>query len=1334
VLDLGEELLYLAQQAADSHSPGEETLNNQRKLILDAARRTLQAEATLWLAHDVVYRLTGQSQGTQAPDDLAGAISEVMRGCLEKRCPCLAESADSTVHWTVDQAGNRGLVCAAPLLLRDPRASQLLGALQVQRPDGPPFSVEEVQLLEGLAIQAALAFEANLRLATEQWRLQQLSLVREVSLQIADLHDLDEIASQITRLIQQTFDYYYVAILTLEQDQEFLQFRASAGPVFDGDYSQAYSLALQVRLGEGIIGYVAQTGVELLANDISREPRYRALDALPETRSEATLPLRARDRLLGVLDVQSNQINDFDETDMLVLRALAGNIAMAVDGARMYSALQRRASQLATVYEVSSAITSILDQEKLLDEVVDLIQKRFGYPYVHLYSVHPGRRKIFYEAGSGLRSRLLSEQNFYLDLDAEQGIIAWAAQHGETVLANDVSQEPRYLPSPVEPDETRSELAVPLVFGGEVLGVLDIQSEQVNAFRVDDRYLFEALADHIAIAMRNAYLYRSEVWRRQVADSLREVAGLLSAEMDQDHVLAAILAELRRSLPLDLAAIWLLDGEDQGDEQENLPALHLAAVVGADDLDLEIGLTPEDVLESNRTRISAEVAQDASGWLQQALQAQNPVVRTVDSAYEPLGAALQFPPDYSAIAAPLRVGDQPRGVLVLAHRTAGRYGSEARGMTAAFASYAAVAIENARLYEEAHEQAWVSTVLLQVANATQALTNLHELLATVVHITPMLAGVRACLLYILDDEGDFVPAVASGLNASQQAEFERWRFAPGDVPALDHLVVERQPVILYGGEDDQRLTSILYPEVLVDRKRQPSLSVLVPLAARNQVLGVLLVDYSNPPLSNSKTADAFFDERLAILQGIAHQTAIAVDNIRLLKSQKEEAYVSVALLQVAQAVVSSNDLDEALGSIVRITPILVGVKRAVIFLWDEAQKVFRLSQSYGLPRAAEVDSYSLGEFPLLDAVLIEDTLLAHPLWGEISASDQVPEDWTYLAAPDGNKVDEYLENAPCLLIAFPLSVKGKVLGVFLVEEPEPIPGEGFSASNTNRRLRGKRLEIITGISQQAALAIQNDFLQYEMVEQERLEREMQLAREIQRAFLPQSVPDLPGWELKVRWRTAREVGGDFYDYFRLPGNRLGMVIADVADKGMPAALFMTLVRTLVRATVTEIDSPADVLERANDIIVPDAPSGMFVTIFYAVLDLDTGELEFANAGHNLPVVMRGQSCQLELLRRGGMALGVQEGNHIQGWKTRLEAGDYLILYTDGVTEAFSPQGEVFGEPRLYQTIESAAVCKSDAGDLTAQDVLEKIDQAVLEFIGDGLPSDDLTLLVLRRQE
>ncbi len=359
VLELGEELLYLAAQAAKSQSTAEEGLENQRKFILATAKRAFQADATLWLADGVVCQLTGTPDGTAASEDLTGSISELMQFCLEKRRPCLADSAQSSAFWPVDEKEQSGLSCAAPMLLRDPDggADQRLGALQIQRSSGPQFSHGEVELLEGLAIQAGLALQAGLRLAKEQWRL------------------------------------------------------------------------------------------------------------------------------------------------------------------------QRRASQLSTIYQVSSAITSILDQEQLLGEVVDLIQKRFGYPYVHLYSVHTGRRKIFYEAGSGERSQLLHEQNFALDLDSERGIIPWVAQQGLTMLANDVSQEPRYQPSPLAPDMTRSELAVPLVFGETVLGVLDIQSEQVNAFGEDDRFLFEALADHIAIAMRNAQLYRSEVWRRRVADGLPRGGG-----------------------------------------------------------------------------------------------------------------------------------------------------------------------------------------------------------------------------------------------------------------------------------------------------------------------------------------------------------------------------------------------------------------------------------------------------------------------------------------------------------------------------------------------------------------------------------------------------------------------------------------------------------------------------------------------------------------------------------------------------------------------------------------------------------------------------------------
>jgi len=256
-----------------------------------------------------------------------------------------------------------------------------------------------------------------------------------------------------------------------------------------------------------------------------------------------------------------------------------------------------------------------------------------------------------------------------------------------------------------------------------------------------------------------------------------------------------------------------------------------------------------------------------------------------------------------------------------------------------------------------------------------------------------------------------------------------------------------------------------------------------------------------------------------------------------------------------------------------------------------------------------------------------------------------------------------------------------------------------------------------------------------MVERERLEREMQLAREIQRAFLPHSLPKLPGWDMQVNWRPARQVGGDFYDFFELPDGRFGLVIADVADKGMPAALFMTLVRTLVRATVRDLASPAAVLRRVNNLIVPDATGGMFVTLAYAVLDLKTGELTIANAGHNPPLWLRCKGCQLEDIQRTGMALGVLEDNPFEERTCKIGKGDFLILYTDGVTDAFSPEGDDFGDQRLRQAIGDA--CQSTTipdgpASLTAQQMLDAIDQQVVAFVADAVPSDDLTLLVLKR--
>jgi serine phosphatase RsbU (regulator of sigma subunit) len=242
-----------------------------------------------------------------------------------------------------------------------------------------------------------------------------------------------------------------------------------------------------------------------------------------------------------------------------------------------------------------------------------------------------------------------------------------------------------------------------------------------------------------------------------------------------------------------------------------------------------------------------------------------------------------------------------------------------------------------------------------------------------------------------------------------------------------------------------------------------------------------------------------------------------------------------------------------------------------------------------------------------------------------------------------------------------------------------------------------------------------------------MERELQLAREIQSAFLPKEIPQIPGWDFAVRWQPARQVGGDFYDILRLDEDRYGFVIADVADKGMPAALFMTLIRTLIRAAAKDKQSPSSVLQQVNELMIPDSKNGMFVTVFYGVLSLSTGDFIYANCGHNPPILKHTQDAKLIELTRTGMALGIFSDIDIEDRKVKLNKDDWLVMYTDGVTEAFSADEIMFGTERLFNVL-----LRHDFN--SSKSLLDDIENAVNEFIRGSDLSDDMTLTAILRNQ
>jgi len=249
-------------------------------------------------------------------------------------------------------------------------------------------------------------------------------------------------------------------------------------------------------------------------------------------------------------------------------------------------------------------------------------------------------------------------------------------------------------------------------------------------------------------------------------------------------------------------------------------------------------------------------------------------------------------------------------------------------------------------------------------------------------------------------------------------------------------------------------------------------------------------------------------------------------------------------------------------------------------------------------------------------------------------------------------------------------------------------------------------------------------MQQERLERERVEQELQVARSIQQASLPQEVPTLEGWQISPFYQPAREVGGDFYDFHFLSEGRLGLVVGDATGKGVPAALVMSTTCGMLQAVSEALDSisPGEVLSRVNETLLARIPQNMFVTCFYGVLDPESAIFTYANAGHDLPYLWHGGEA--EELRARGMPLGLMPGMSYEEKEMMLEPTDTALLYSDGLVEAHDPQGEMFGFPRLRALVAKHAE-EGSLGDFC----LEKL----YSFVGEGWEQeDDITLLTLRR--
>ena len=238
-----------------------------------------------------------------------------------------------------------------------------------------------------------------------------------------------------------------------------------------------------------------------------------------------------------------------------------------------------------------------------------------------------------------------------------------------------------------------------------------------------------------------------------------------------------------------------------------------------------------------------------------------------------------------------------------------------------------------------------------------------------------------------------------------------------------------------------------------------------------------------------------------------------------------------------------------------------------------------------------------------------------------------------------------------------------------------------------------------------------------------LQNELGVASKIQQSILPTRFPDRPGCRIFANMKPARNVGGDFFDVIHLADGRIGIAIADVSDKGVPAALFMMSCRTLIKGAAIGKTNPGEVLHEVNQLLQEDNDAAMFVTVFYGVYDPDSQQFHYANGGHNSPLVVHADGSSAELPLTGGIALGLIPDLDYDNNTVTLSRGDMVVLYTDGVTEAFDEQGNQFGTGRLQEVF-------AGAEPTDVQDANRSVFEAVEKFAGDTPQSDDITCVTL----
>jgi sigma-B regulation protein RsbU (phosphoserine phosphatase) len=473
----------------------------------------------------------------------------------------------------------------------------------------------------------------------------------------------------------------------------------------------------------------------------------------------------------------------------------------------------------------------------------------------------------------------------------------------------------------------------------------------------------------------------------------------------------------------------------------------------------------------------------------------------------------------------------------------------------------------------------------------------------------------------------------------------------------------------------------------------PRSEIAVPLilARENRIVGVLTIESAEP--------NYFTHEHEKVLSVLGNQLAIALEHARVYDELRQRAKEMRTLIEIGHEITAILDLDRLLNHIAPMLDRIINYEFLLVGLIDEARQefVWHVEEGYAARKLDRASRTPLSQGVVGRAVRERRTQIV----GDVRRD------------PDYYVTDLWREQGQRSEIAVPLIYEDKVIGVLALES---------NRQNAFNDYHGRLLE---NIANPLSIAIVNARLHQQHVEREhRLEHEMLMARDVQRAMLPDQ-PPLKGFELAARLEPALNLSGDFYDYLMLSPNRLGLMIGDVAGKGVRAAMGMAASRSILRSVARRGGGPAKVLRDANLRLHRDLGKQLLLTLVYAVLDADTKTLHYCNAGHNPPLLVKA-SGKWRALKTGGLLMGVFDKQQYKTESLSLEKGDLVFFYTDGLPEAHTsqPNRVEFGEGRIVEFLLEHRHMKASA-------LIDALIAHVNEFTVDAHRHDDMTLVALK---